>query len=925
MTILKAILGPTNTGKTHYALERMMGHASGMIGLPLRLLAREVYDRVVSEKGEKSVALITGEERIIPDNPRYWVCTVESMPLDQRTEFVAIDEIQLAEDEDRGHVFTDRILNLRGTQETLLLGAETMREVLRELDFKFETDIRERFSELHYAGPKKITKLPKRTAIVGFSADKVYAIAEVLRRQKGGAAVVMGGLSPRTRNAQVELYQSGEVDYLVATDAIGMGLNLDVDRVAFAGRSKFDGRRHRWLSDAELGQIAGRAGRFRSDGEFGETNECSPFEEDTVRAIEDHRYEPIAEIMWRNTTLDFRSIKTLIASLARKSPRQCLRQNPHGLDEWVLRRMAEDAAIGPDIRGEAKVRRLWDLARLPDFRKAGPEGHGRLVLGLAETLHDPDARLKNTAVQERLTALDVTEGDIARLQQRLAMIRTWTYASFRADWLENPAEWRETTRQIEDRLSDALHDALTLRFVDRRTTALIAGLKREDILTTEVSETGEVTIEGHMVGKLVGLNFVPETDAQTLEGRTLRGAAIKALEPVIAERLKSIAGAPEAALSLNDNAQIVWNETPVGQLHAGPHWLAPSAKLIGGEDAEKHQQDAATTRLNEWLGAEITKRLPTHFKLKFSPDETGLDGVARGLAFRLLESGAAIDLRSDDRALQPGPDERAKLKEAGIRSGRIAAHIPDAQKPASQRLLAILQSLGDGRTRKIAPEGAGSFELDGSWPDEDLAAQGYLRFGKRAVRADLAERLGWELSKRRKEADKAQFEVPPDLASIVSCPLDDFHNVLKGFGLAPAEKDPETGAVKLWRFQSRARLEEQKKRREVRKQQDNRPSAKGPRRDGGKPGNRPRPKGDRRPHSHQKKPDPNSPFAALAVLLPEKAAPKPKKRKPKKKKPAKPDVATTATETPQDAAPSASEAPTVTEASKPASAKPASE
>ncbi|MEM9937283.1 MAG: helicase-related protein [Pseudomonadota bacterium] len=890
MPILKAILGPTNTGKTHYALERMMAHTTGMIGLPLRLLAREVYDRVVKAKGPRAVALVTGEERIVPDQARYWICTVESMPIDQRVAFLAIDEIQLAEDDERGHVFTDRILNARGTEETLLLGAETMREVLRELDFEFETDTRQRFSELRYGGPKKITKLPKRTAIVAFSADKVYAIAEVLRRQKGGSAVVMGGLSPRTRNAQVELYQSGEVDYLVATDAIGMGLNLDVDRIAFAGRAKFDGRRHRWLSASECGQIAGRAGRFRDNGEFGETNDCPPFEEDLIHAIEEHRYEQVTDLQWRNSDLDYRSIKTLIASLARKSPLPVLRQNPHGLDEWILRRMAEEDRIGPEVRGHRKIRRLWDLARLPDFRKSGHEGHGRLVLGLADTLADPDARLGDDAMSLRLAALDNTIGDIGLLQQRLAMIRTWTYAAFRPDWLENPELWRETTRAIEDRLSDALHEALTLRFVDRRTTALIAGLKREDILTTEVSEAGEVTIEGHVVGKLVGLSFAPETNASTLEGRTLRSAAMTALEPIIAERLKAIAGAPETALDINSEGQVVWNGVAVARLSQGPHWLAPSASLIGGENAEQHQQEAATTRLNEWLGTEIEKRLPTHFKLKFSPDETGLDGLARGLAFRLLEGGAAADLRNEDRSLQPGPEERGKLKEAGIRSGRIAAYIPDAQKPAAQRLIATLQTLADDRARRVAPEGAGSFELDGEWLDEDLTAQGYLRFGKRAVRADLAERLGWELSKRRKEAGKATFEVPPELASIVSCPLDDFHAVLKGFGVVPAEKDKETGAVTLWRFQSRAFQEEQRKRRESRpprkpRGEGQRPAGKfkgkgGNRPGGGKPGQRPR----ARPA--EKKADPDSPFAALAVLLPPEPPKPKKKRKPKKKKPA---------------------------------------
>ena len=915
MAVLKAILGPTNTGKTHYALERMMGHVSGMIGLPLRLLAREIYDRVVETKGARAVALVTGEERIIPDTARYWVCTVESMPTDVSVEFLAIDEIQIAEDDDRGHVFTDRILNARGTQETLLLGAETMRDVLRELDFDISTDVRERFSTLSYAGQKKITKLPKRTAIVGFSADKVYAIAEVLRRQKGGCAVVMGGLSPRTRNAQVELYQSGEVDYLVATDAIGMGLNLDVDRVAFAGRSKFDGRRHRWLSAAEIGQIAGRAGRFRDDGEFGETNDCPAFEDDVVRAVEDHRYDQVTDLNWRNSDLDFRSIKTLIASLSRPSPHPSLRQNPHGLDEWVLRRMAEDSAVGPEIRGQRNVRRLWDLARLPDFRKAGHEGHGRLVLGLAETLADPDARLGDPAIEERLTALDQTLGDIGLLQQRLAMIRTWTYASFRSDWLEKPAYWRERTRDIEDRLSDALHEALTLRFVDRRTTALIAGLKREDLLTTDVSETGEVTIEGHVVGKLVGLTFEPDSSASDLEGKTLRSAATQALEPVIAERLKAIAGAPETTLSLNDAAQIVWNDAPVAQLLKGPHWLAPSAVLIGGQDAEIHQQDAARTRVNEWLGAEIQKRLPTHFKLKFSPDETQLDGLARGLAFRLLEAGAACDLRGEDRALLPGPEDRTKLKEAGIRSGRIAAHVPDAQKPAAQRLIALLQNLADGRDRKTAPEGAGSFELDGTWPDEDIAAQGYLRFGKRAVRADLAERLGWELSKRRKEADQATFEIPPELASMVSCPLEDFHNVLKGFRIAPAEKDPETGAVKMWRFQSKAHLDAQEQRRAARKQARPNSAQKGPRKKQERHhGKRPNQgAGNRRPA--RREPDPDSPFAALAALLPDKPKPKPKpkKRKPKAPKPAaaepQSEVKTDANRAPEKAA----ETPSATE------------
>jgi len=940
MPVMKAILGPTNTGKTHYALDRMMAHATGMIGLPLRLLAREVYDRVVEIKGPQAVALITGEERILPDRPRYWVCTVEAMPQNVQVECLAIDEIQLAEDADRGHVFTDCILHARGTQETLLLGAETMREILRDLDIDVSTSIRERFSELSYAGPKKITKLPKRSAIVAFSADQVYAIAEVLRRQKGGCAVVMGGLSPRTRNAQVALYQSGEVDYLVATDAIGMGLNLNVDRIAFAGRMKFDGRRRRWLSAAELGQIAGRAGRFRDNGLFGETADCTLMEDELVQAIENHQYESVAEIQWRNSDLDFRSIKTLIASLSVKSPHPALRLNPYGLDEWVLRRMAEADHIGPDVRGKARIRRLWDLARLPDFRKAGHEGHGRLVLGLAETLADPEARLGETGLHERLKALDNIVGDVGLLQQRLAMIRTWTYASFRDDWLENPEYWRERTRAIEDRLSDALHDALILRFVDRRTTALIAGLKREDLLTTEVTQSGEVHIEGHLVGHLSGLVFRPETNASTLEGKTLRNAAMKALAPIIADRLKAIAGAPETALALNETGQLVWQDAPVAQLQSGPHWLAPSLHLIGGEGAELHQQEAATARLNEWLGNEIEKRLPTHFRLKFSAEELALEGLVRGLAFRLLEAGAACDLREEDRTLQPGLEDRAKLKAAGIRSGRIASYIPDAQKPAAQRLIAILQGLTDGRVHRVAPAGAGSFELDGEWPEADLAAQGYLRFGKRAVRADLAERLGWELSNRRKQADQPAFEIPPELASLVSCPLEDFHLMLRGYNIAPAKKDPETGAVLLWRFQSRAVLEQKQMRRQQTRQsrtteksgqrsgqrarqkkddpdgavQSGRPSAahSSPRKNrSDRPDNRKRqgPAG-RRPQTRL--PDPDSPFAALKVLLPDQGKQSTARKKKPKKSRARPP------------APDQAVKPDMTEAVPPVSAGPQS-
>lgn len=894
MTTLKAILGPTNTGKTHYAIERMLAHGTGMIGLPLRLLAREVYDRVVAAKGYAAAALLTGEERIQPPTARYFVCTVESMPVDIRADFVAIDEIQLAEDDDRGHIFTDRILHMRGTYETLLLGADTMRSLLKELKLGVETEPRPRFSELRYAGHAKITKLPKRTAIVGFSAEEVYAIAELLRRQKGGAAVVMGALSPRTRNAQVALYQSGEVDYIVATDAIGMGLNLDVGRVVFASRSKYDGRRHRALSLAECGQIAGRAGRFRTDGAFGETGSCPPFQEEEWKAIEAHRFDPVDAIQWRNSALDYSSLKSLIRSLERPSGNPVLIHNPRALDEWVLRRMSEDGAIGPNVTGDRKVRRLWDLARLPDFRKAGPEGHGRLVLGLAETLADPDARLSDEGLRRRMDDLASVRGDINQLQQRLAAIRTWTYAAHRSDWLENPAYWQEKTREIEDSLSDALHGALTARFVDRRTTALLASLRKEDALVTDMTPDGDVTVEGHIVGRLKGLSFEPVLDARTLEGKAVRGAALAAVRPLLSARLAEIAAAPAEAFTLTEAAEIEYKGAPVARITKGAQWMMPRVELIGALEAEASERQPALTRIEEWVRGEIGRILPTHARLAFAKSGEALEGLLRGLAFRILESGAAIDLRTDDSAPRLTPEQREALKGTGIRTGRVAAYVPDAQKPAAQKMIAILKAVETSTEYPLAPEGAGSFGLDGSWPEAALAANGYLRFGRRAIRADLAERLGWELAKRRKDAGKAVFEIPIDLASVVSCPAEDWPAVLKGYGIAPAEKNPETGAVTLWRFIARARPDSEEKPARRPPRPDTAPArqeARPPRRDeksgtGDRPGRRPDNRQGGRPPAppeRRTKPvDPNSPFAALAALLP---PPKPEKPPRPKKAP----------------------------------------
>lgn len=881
MSQLKAVLGPTNTGKTHYAIDRMLGHVSGMIGLPLRLLAREVYDKVVAQKGANAVALITGEERIWPENARYYICTVEAMPVNVPVAFLAIDEIQLAEDSDRGHIFTDRLLHARGREETLLLGAETMRPILQALDLQADTEPRERFSELVYAGPIKVTKLPKRSAIVAFSSEQVYAIAELLRRQKGGAAVIMGALSPRTRNAQVELYQSGEVDYLVATDAIGMGLNLDVDHIAFAASTKFDGRRHRPLRPNEMAQIAGRAGRFRNQGTFGETADCAPFEPELVQRIEHHRFNPVERLEWRNSALDYASLDALMKSLSRPSGTIVLRQNPNALDEWTLRRIALETDIADATKGEARVRRLWDLCRLPDFRKAGHEGHYRLVQALAEHLADPEARLSDQAMENRMKRLSHTVGDIPALQERLAGIRTWTYAAYRDDWLENAAFWREKTREIEDKLSDALHEALTERFVDRRTTALLAGLKKDQALMTDLTPEGEISVEGHVVGKLQGLTFIPDTNAKTLEGKAVRNAAQTALVPILTRRLGEIAAADDEAFALDPAGKITFGGHAIGALAKGRDWLTPEVNLVGAVDMPADAKEPARSRIEAWSQSHIAAVLPSHTRLKSGEGQEGLEGHAKGIAFRLMESGAAIDLREDDPSLRVEAAQREILKALGLRSGRVVAHIPDAQKPAAQRLIALLRTLFDGVPCLIAPDGAGSFALDGTWPDAALLANGYLRAGKRAVRADLMERLAWDISKRRREADKSVFALPPELASIISCPGDVFPSVVKAIGLVPAEKDPETGVPTLWRYARRHAGAPPR----ARERQSGGAQTGGNRPTGPKPGasEKRQKKPNRKPaRRFEKKADPDSPFAALAALVP--AKPEPPAKKPAKKK-----------------------------------------
>ena len=790
---LRAVLGPTNTGKTHLAIERMLGHASGMIGLPLRLLAREVYDRVVKAKGEAAAALITGEEKIAPETARHFIDPVAAMPLDRAVEFLAVDEIQVARDLDRGHVFTDRILNARGFGETMLLGADTMRPMVRKLLPEAEIVRRERLSTLSYVGPKKITKLPKRSAVVAFSAEEVYAIAELLRRHRGGAAVVMGALSPPTRNAQGALSQSGEVDFLVATDASGMGLNMDVDHVAFASRRKFDGHHWRDLRADEIAQIAGRAGRFTSDGQFGETGECAPFDGETVERVESHEFEQIDSIQWRSEALKFSSVESLVASLETPPDRAGLMRVRGADDEMVLRVLFDDADLMERVRDEPQVRRLWEACQLPDFRKVTPEEHARLAGRIASHILSASGRVPNEWIAAEIDKLDRPDGDLDALQSRLAHVRTWTYAASRADWLEDAETWRARTREVEDKLSDALHEALIQRFIDRRTSALLKSLKREDAMLAGVTEEGEVSVEGHFVGRLEGLEFKPDPRASSgLEGRAVRNAALRALRPEVSRRLARIAAAGDADIALGRDGRVRVDGAPVARLAPGAPVLKPRLELIGGEHAAPPERAAAHERLELWLARMVAEDLRPLMALETAWREGRLPPDARGLAFRLIESAGALDRTAED-IDHMSAAAQATLQRYGVRIGRHTIFLPKLIRPRAAQTLAVLWHCAHpGKLHSVflARPGALSLPLDRARSWGEVAAAGYRACGRIAVRLDLVERM----------ADAIDADPPPPdatLARLIGRPARDLPGILAALGYqrAPAEE----GAPKRWR------------------------------------------------------------------------------------------------------------------------------
>jgi ATP-dependent RNA helicase SUPV3L1/SUV3 len=685
-----AVLGPTNTGKTHLAVERMLGHASGMIGLPLRLLAREVYERIVRARGQASVALITGEEKIIPPRPVYFVCTVEAMPMEREVEFLAVDEIQLAADPERGHVFTSRLLHARGRFETMFLGAGTMAPVIRRLIPDVEIVSRERLSSLTYAGSRKLTRLPRRSAIVAFSTEQVYAIAELIRRQRGGAAVVMGSLSPRTRNAQVALFQSGEVDFLVATDAIGMGLNMDVDHVAFAGLRKFDGRRTRWLHAHEIAQIAGRAGRHIRDGTFGVTGEAEELDEDLVQQVVDHRFDPVQAIEWRNARLDFDTLPDLLRSLTR-TPASLqgggpgLKLTGQALDETLLRRALLDEDVKRIGRSRGTIMRLWEACQLPDFQKTTLDEHARLSRDVFRALTSSRGRLTDDWFAPRFAEVDRDDGQIDQLSARLAGVRTLSYIANRPDWVADAKGWRDRTRALEDRLSDVLHERLTARFVDRKTTALMRSLHDREATLAEVASDGIVTVDGEAVGHLEGVRFAPSAGGSALADRTLKTAALRAVGPEIARRLGRLAADADTAFAVTPNGDVLWQGALAARITGGDPF-SPRIRLIG-ELGPQATRDRAQRRIEAFLSSEAGRALRDLRRLKTAIETGTLTGLPRGLAFRLVEAGGLIDRREVERDLASlSQVERRTLKTFAIRVGSHSVWLPGVLKPRARAL-----------------------------------------------------------------------------------------------------------------------------------------------------------------------------------------------------------------------------------------------
>ncbi len=785
-----AVLGPTNTGKTHLAIETMLSFESGMMGFPLRLLAREVYDKVAKKVGFDKVALITGEEKIIPTNSKYFLCTVESMPIDKQLDFVGVDEIQMCADHERGHIFTDRLLNIRGNMLTMLMGSNTIKNIISKLDDNIEFINRNRLSKLSYAGHKKISRIDRKTAIIAFSAEEVYAIAELIRRQKGGAAIVMGSLSPKTRNAQVELYQSGDVDFLVATDAIGMGINMSLDNVYFSNLKKFDGKKLRRLNLSEIGQIAGRAGRYLNDGSFGITGQCKEINAEEIDLLENHKFEEIQSLFWRNSNLNFDNPFALIKSLDEKPGKEWLRKIHECEDEKALKFFLRDKNFENIKFNKEKLSLLWECCQIPDFVKKTYGNHYEVIANVFNFLNSKKGKISNDFMHIQLMKLNKLEGNVDSLSNRIANVRTWSYVSNKNNWIENQTYWIEKTKQLEDKLSDRLHEELTKTFIDRRASVLARGLKQDMNFDTKILENNDVMIDNQFIGKINGLKLELDLKKGALETdiKSLKKAARQTIGPELTRRIQLIVDT--GLIELKENFKIYWNNSPIGKLIPGKDYLNPNFELIVDDILEQNQKQKLYDFLSKWLKNKINTVLKSLIDLK---DLKEKNTSVKALAYQLYENNGVIKREQvSDYLKNIGQNERKILRELGVKFGRYHVFLYLLIKPEAVSLRTLLWKNYNQKYFNLKPPIFGlNFLEDKDRKNKNfMLLCGFEKFNNFFVRIDILERLFVKIINFNSEKGK-EIKMMPEMLNLLGCNKENFKKLIKDMGYKVTEKDKD--------------------------------------------------------------------------------------------------------------------------------------
>ena len=785
---ITAVLGPTNTGKTHLAIETMLSFESGIIGFPLRLLAREVYDKIIQRTDISKVALITGEEKIIPMNAKYYLCTVESMPLNKLVDFVAIDEIQMCADNERGHVFTDRLLNFRGEKLTMFLGSHTIKNIINSLEEKVEFIFKDRFSKLSYVGHKKISRLNPKSAIIAFSIEEVYAIAELVRRQKGGSAIVMGSLSPKTRNSQVKLYQSGDVDYLVATDAIGMGLNMDLDNVYFSSLKKFDGKKLRKLNLSEISQIAGRAGRYRNDGSFGITGDCKELSAEEIELIESHKLEPIQYIFWRNSNLNFKNFESLINSLDEKPTKKILRRIYDCEDEKLLKFFLKEHSKYNILNEKNSLEIIWECCQIPDFVKHTYGHHLEVVSKVFGFLTSGKKRVLNKYMKKQLNSLDKLEGNVDSISNRIANVRTWSYVSNKKGWVENQDYWIERTKILEDKLSDRLHEELTKSFIDKRASILARGLKQDIDLKTEITDQKNVLIDGQYIGELKGLklNLDLKIDSLDTDIKSLKKASRQGVGPELVKRINQIINSN--ILKLKEDFKIYWGNDPIAYLTPGKNYLEPNLNLIADDILEFENRNRLQIHLEQWLKKFIREKLTDLVNLNNIEKN---NNSIRALCYQLFENNGVLkrDLVSEF-VKQLSLDNRKILRKNGIKIGRYHIYLHKIIKPEAVTIRLLLWKNYYRKNMNLKPPKFGlNFIIEENNINSNfMLICGFEKFKNFYVRIDILERLFIKIIENTKDKE---VKLQSEMMNLLGCTKENFLKLLVLMGYKYKERNKE--------------------------------------------------------------------------------------------------------------------------------------